>query len=485
MKENSAAYYDIENKIFNSRQGTLSITEYYGTLNGLWIELDQYQGLKMCKADSVAYTRFVERGRIFRFLHGLNFECDPIRVQILGKEKLSSLSEVFFIVRSEETRRSIMLDKGNSNTGSTMVTRKGATKRSTSKEKPFTKSSRGEYCTYCKQSGHTKDTCYKRYGKEKVLERMGGNKGSTQMWVNQTTSNKENGVEHPSTLQLDQDIQAFSKEEMDRLRALLNSTSKPLGSCGLTMNGKSSFNISGSVPQSIWILDSGATDHMTPFPSHFTSYLKVPKRQLITIANGDHVPIVGSGNVQLHSSLSLHNELTTGRTIGVAKEQGGLYNLQHTKIVYRQPHKLGQLLKFGFIINILDIHQSVESFKCDICQFSKHYRATFSPSNNKSLEPFDLIHFDVWGAASNSILGAKWFVSFIDDCTHVTWIFLMKHKYEVCQIFVDFFYLVKNQFNKSIKRLRSDNGTEFLNIEFSKFLKDNGVVHGLTCVNTP
>ncbi|RDY05098.1 hypothetical protein CR513_11093, partial [Mucuna pruriens] len=133
------------------------------------------------------------------------------------------------------------------------------------------------------------------------------------MWVNQTTSDKENGVKHPSTFQLDQDIQAFSKEEMDCLRALLNSSSKPLGSCGLTMN----------VPQSIWILDYGATNHMTLFPSHFTSYLKVSKRKLITIANGDHVPIVGSGNIQLHSSLSLYNilhELTTGRTIGVAKE---------------------------------------------------------------------------------------------------------------------------------------------------------------------
>ncbi|RDY04922.1 hypothetical protein CR513_11294, partial [Mucuna pruriens] len=217
-----------------------------------------------------------------------------------------------------------MLDKGNSNTGSAMVTRKGSTKRSTFEGKPFTKSSHGEYCTYCKRSGHTKDTCYKRYGKEKVPERIGGNKGSTQMWVNQTISNKENVVGHPSTSQLDWDIQAFSKEEMDHLRAFLNSTSKPLGSCGLTMNGKSSFNVSGSVSQNIWILDFGATDHMTPFPSYFTSYLKVSKKQLITIANGDHVPIAGSGNVQLHSSLFLHNELTTGRMIGVAKEQGGL-----------------------------------------------------------------------------------------------------------------------------------------------------------------
>ncbi|RDX80702.1 hypothetical protein CR513_38720, partial [Mucuna pruriens] len=58
---------------------TPSVTEYYRTLNGLWIKLDQYQGLKMCKIDSIAYTGLVERRRIFKFLHGLNSEYNPIR----------------------------------------------------------------------------------------------------------------------------------------------------------------------------------------------------------------------------------------------------------------------------------------------------------------------------------------------------------------------------------------------------------------------
>ncbi|RDX87109.1 hypothetical protein CR513_31459, partial [Mucuna pruriens] len=116
------------------------------------------------------------------------------------------------------------------------------------------------------------------------------------------------------------------------------------------------------------------------------------KKQLIAVANGDHVPIVGSGNIQLQSSLSLHNvlhvlklannlisihrliqdwnysELKTRRMIRVAKEQCGLYYLQHTKIgntsirkiflpVNSQAQKHGQLLKFGFTINVLDIHR--------------------------------------------------------------------------------------------------------------------------------
>ncbi|RDY13935.1 hypothetical protein CR513_01057, partial [Mucuna pruriens] len=93
-KKDSIACYDIESKIFNFRQGTFLVIEYYETLNGLWIELDQYQGLKMCKIDSIAYTRLVEKGRIFKFLHGLNSKYNPIRVQILGKEKLPSLSKL-------------------------------------------------------------------------------------------------------------------------------------------------------------------------------------------------------------------------------------------------------------------------------------------------------------------------------------------------------------------------------------------------------
>ena len=48
--------------------------------------------------NSTTLTQFIERMRIFKFLFGLNFEFDLIRVQILGKEKLPSLLEVFYTV---------------------------------------------------------------------------------------------------------------------------------------------------------------------------------------------------------------------------------------------------------------------------------------------------------------------------------------------------------------------------------------------------
>ncbi|RDX97059.1 hypothetical protein CR513_20216, partial [Mucuna pruriens] len=96
MKKDFAACYDIESKIFNSRKGTLLVTD-------MVLRIGYGSRLKMCKVDFIAHTRIVERRRIFKFLYGLNSEYDLIRVQILGKEKLPSLFEVFFIVRSEET----------------------------------------------------------------------------------------------------------------------------------------------------------------------------------------------------------------------------------------------------------------------------------------------------------------------------------------------------------------------------------------------
>ena len=59
------------------------------------------------------HQEFIERERVYDFLAGLNVELDQVRVQIFGKEPLPSLNKAFAIVRGEERRRNIMLEKGN------------------------------------------------------------------------------------------------------------------------------------------------------------------------------------------------------------------------------------------------------------------------------------------------------------------------------------------------------------------------------------
>ena len=57
----------------------------------------------------------MERERVFEFLAGLNVEFDQVRVQVLEKDTLPSVNEVFSLIRAEEGRRIVMLEMPNSN----------------------------------------------------------------------------------------------------------------------------------------------------------------------------------------------------------------------------------------------------------------------------------------------------------------------------------------------------------------------------------
>ena len=61
----------------------------------------------------------------------------------------------------------------------------------------------------------------------------------------------------------------------------------------------------------------------------------------------------------------------------------------------------------------------------------------------------------------NSLSGYAYYVSFIDDFSRKTWIYFMKNKDEVFSKFKEFKALIKNDTEKKIKTIRSDNGGEF------------------------
>lgn len=76
---------------------------------------------------------------------------------------------------------------------------------------------------------------------------------------------------------------------------------------------------------------------------------------------------------------------------------------------------------------------------------SKHVRHTYSPLLYKASHIFHLINSDVWGLSRvKNISGARWFVTFIDGYTRITWVFLMKEKIEVGSIFRQFHQMIQN-----------------------------------------
>ena len=74
-------------------------------------------------------------------------------------------------------------------------------------------------------------------------------------------------------------------------------------------------------------------------------------------------------------------------------------------------------------------------------------------------------------------------MTIVDDFSRAVWTFLLLAKYEVKQVLLQFFAYTEKQFNKSVKMVRSDNGTEFM--VMSSYFRENGIVHQTSCVATP
>eukprot|EP00833_Pecoramyces_ruminatium_P015816 jgi/Orpsp1_1/1189848/evm.model.d7180000074941.1 len=84
-----------------------------------------------------------------------------------------------------------------------------------------------------------------------------------------------------------------------------------------------------------------------------------------------------------------------------------------------------------------------------------------------------------------SLYGNKYFLSILDDYTRYGWVIFFKSKKQVFDIFLTWYNRVKNIFNKNIKYLHSDNGTEFINNKFLEFCNQNGIIFEHTIPNTP
>ena len=102
---------------------------------------------------------------------------------------------------------------------------------------------------------------------------------------------------------------------------------------------------------------------------------------------------------------------------------------------------------------------SFSSIECESCQLRKHTRVSFPKHlNQQTKSPFELVHTNIWGPSrATSTLGFRYFVTFINDYSRCTWIFLMKTHAELFSIFQNFHVEIRNQFNTSICILRSDN----------------------------
>ncbi|GJW44303.1 ribonuclease H-like domain-containing protein, partial [Tanacetum coccineum] len=131
--------------------------------------------------------------------------------------------------------------------------------------------------------------------------------------------------------------------------------------------------------------------------------------------------------------------------------------------------------------HVLDVLRHTLSFDnknteliCDTCQRAKQTREPFPLSDHVSTELGELVHLDLWEPDKvTSREGFKFFLTIVDDFSRAVWVYLLKSKTEVFYNIMVFYNLIKTQFKKNIKVFRRDNGTEFVNQQFSGFYESN------------
>ncbi|KAL5764898.1 hypothetical protein ACOSQ2_017492 [Xanthoceras sorbifolium] len=183
--------------------------------------------------------------------------------------------------------------------------------------------------------------------------------------------------------------------------------------------------------------------------------------------------------------------------IGLGKEYGGLYYYQPASFPttlttqrhhsfdlwhWRLGHPSASRIKYLFKM-VKDISPYVDQF-CYICPLAKHSRLPFPHENNRRTAPFDLIHVDIWSAFSvASLSGAYYFLTIVDDYSRCTWLYLMRYKSETQSFLKNFYNMIKTQFHRNMKIIRSDNGLEFISMQ--SFFKEHGIIHQRACIHTP
>ena len=108
-------------------------------------------------------------------------------------------------------------------------------------------------------------------------------------------------------------------------------------------------------------------------------------------------------------------------------DQEDTSSLWHMRLGHVGNKALQGLIKQG----ILKRAKSGKIDFCEHCIVGKQTRVKFGTAIHQTEGILEYVHSDVWGPKKNESLGGKrWFVSFIDDYSRGSWIYMMKHKHE-------------------------------------------------------
>jgi hypothetical protein len=124
---------------------------------------------------------------------------------------------------------------------------------------------------------------------------------------------------------------------------------------------------------------------------------------------------------------------------------------------------------------------------CVGCVLGKHHRDNFDKRASwHAVRPLYLVHSDLCGPLySPSFSGCMYFLTFIDYFSRRTWVYFLKLKIKVFDKFLAYKTLVEKKSRHQIQKLRTYNGGEYVNNNFTSYCTTQGIQMQHTVPYTP
>ena len=179
-------------------------------------------------------------------------------------------------------------------------------------------------------------------------------------------------------------------------------------------------------------------------------------------------------------------ELVPSESVSVAFEKSRVIDLWHQRLGHPGKQCLSLTVNKQLVSGI-NVSKMEELSFCEGCVEGKIHHQSFQPVGEiRSTEKLQLVHSDVCGPMStDSIGGRKYFVTFTDDYSRCCSVYFIKHKYEVFEKFKEFETATTTSSGQRIRRLRTDNGGEYVSKEFENYLKSREIFHEFTVPHSP
>ena len=180
------------------------------------------------------------------------------------------------------------------------------------------------------------------------------------------------------------------------------------------------------------------------------------------------------------------------------KTVGRLYYLNMCKSTTVRPRVLGlqswhrilghvnkrDLLRLEGVVNDMKITNKTD-FQCTTCILSKQTVPQNREPDQRATTPMEFVHSDLCGPITPTAMsGFKYAMNYVDDYTSATFVYFLKKKSDA--VFALRKFLADSAPYGTVKRLRTDNGGEYVAGKFEEMLTDpNRIKHEFSCPDSP